>query len=78
MILPQARLRIERVHLRYSTVHEQEDDGFRLGRIMRLLWFERILGCGCLLIGEQIRQREPAESIARNGTASRVASGYWT
>ena len=57
VVAGQARLGIERVHVRGTAVHEQKDHALGLGRKVRLLW-RKWIGRGC-------RQRRFAKTDAR-------------
>ncbi len=49
---------VKRIEMAGSTIHKQEDNVFRLGKVMRLFaTSERV-------VGEQVREREAAEACA--------------
>ncbi len=82
VILVEHRLGIEAVHLRQPAVHEQEDDVFRFGRVMKsagrtdlrvLVRAAQRRGCRQRL-PDQSGKREHAEAIAN--PAERLATGH--
>lgn len=62
------RLGIERVDMRWSSFHKQEDNPFCTNRKMRLLRYQRVaalstlIGCGVRILREQSTERQMTES----------------
>ena len=66
----QRRFGIEQIEMAGPAFHEQPNDGFGLGRVVRLFWREGIRGCGGAQfrrqagLVEQMAQRQRAESAS--------------